>query len=93
MKFVKPKREVSKVFLHCSASSRPEHGDIEVIRQWHKQRGWSDVGYHYFIPFEGDIQSGRSIEKIPSAQKGHNTGSSASCVHGLKKSDFTLNQF
>ena len=93
MKFVKPNREVNKVFLHCSASARPAHGDVEVIRQWHKQRGWSDIGYHYFIPFEGDIQVGRNIEKTPSAQKGHNTGSIAICLHGLTKDNFTLNQF
>ena len=91
--FTKPKREIDRVFLHCSASSRPEHGKVSVIREWHKARGWSDIGYHYFIPFEGDLQVGRDIEKTPAAQKGHNTGTIAICLHGLHKHDFTLNQF
>lgn len=88
-----PKRPVSKVFLHCSASSNPKHADVAVIREWHLKRGFSDIGYHYFIPFDGAIQLGRPLEKIPSAQEGHNTGSIAICLAGLKPSDFTFQQF
>jgi len=91
--FTKPKRDIDRVFLHCSASSRAEHGKVSVIREWHKARGWSDIGYHYFIPFGGELQVGRNIEKTPAAQKGHNTGTIAICLHGLHKHDFTLNQF
>ena len=91
--FTKPKREIDRVFLHCSASPNPEHGDVEIIRAWHHQRGWSDIGYHYFIPFGGELQVGRDIEKIPAAQKGHNTGTIVICLHGLYKHNFTLNQF
>lgn len=91
--FIKPNRPVDRVFLHCSASSNKRHGNVEIIRQWHKQRGWSDIGYHYFIPFEGKIQIGRDIEKTPAAQQGHNTGTIAICLHGLKKTDFTYDQF
>jgi peptidoglycan hydrolase-like protein with peptidoglycan-binding domain len=91
--FEKPKREITKVFLHCSASNRPNHDDVEVIRSWHKQRGWSDIGYHYFIRADGTIEKGRNIESKPAAQKGHNTGSIAICLHGLYPQDFTLSQF
>ena len=66
--FTKPKRDIDRVFLHCSASSRPEHGDIEIIRDWHKRRGWNDVGYHFFIPFGGELQVGRNIEKYISCK-------------------------
>jgi len=91
--FVKPKREIDRVFLHCSASPNPEHGDVEIIRAWHHQRGWNDIGYHYFIPFGGELQIGRNIEKTPAAQQGHNTGTIAICLHGLYKHNFTLNQY
>ena len=93
IEFIKPKRQVDRVFLHCSASSRPEHGSVDVIKAWHLQRGWTDIGYHYFIPFNGEIQEGRPVEKIPAAQGGHNTGTIAICLHGLLKHDFTYNQF
>jgi len=91
--FIKPKRKVDRVYLHCSASPRPEHGDVSVIREWHKARGWNDIGYHYFIPFDGELQKGRSLEKSPAAQKGNNTKTIAICLHGLHKPNFTLNQF
>jgi N-acetylmuramoyl-L-alanine amidase len=91
--FTKPKRKIDRVFLHCSASSKPEHGDVDVIREWHHQRGWADIGYHYFIPFNGKLQVGRDIESIPAAQKGHNTGTIAICLHGLYMHNFTLNQY
>jgi N-acetyl-anhydromuramyl-L-alanine amidase AmpD len=83
IKFQKPTREVSKVFLHCSASDRPEHDNIEVIKEWHLARGFSDVGYHFFIRKDGTIEEGRPIEQVPAAQKGFNTGSIAICCHGL----------
>ena len=91
--FVKPKREVDRVFIHCSASSNPEYGKVSVIRAWHKERGWSDIGYHYFLPFSGEIKKGRSIEKTPAAQFGHNQNTIAICLHGLRKTDFTYDQF
>ncbi len=91
--FVKPKREIDRVFLHCSASSNPDHGNVKIIRAWHYRRGWDDIGYHYFIPLGGELQIGRDIEKIPAAQKGHNTGTIAICLHGLYKHNFTLNQY
>jgi len=91
--FTKPKREITKVFLHCSASNRPTHDNVEVIRSWHKQRGWSDIGYHFFIRADGTIEKGRDLESKPAAQKGHNTGSIAICLHGLYPQDFTVNQY
>ena len=92
MIYEKPIREVHKVFIHCSASDNPAHNDISVIKDWHVDgNGWSDVGYHYFITKEGYIQKGRPLERVPAAQKGHNTYSIAICLHGLE--NFTDNQF
>jgi len=94
IEFIAPKsRSVSRVFIHCSASSVPEHGNVNVIREWHLKRGWTDIGYHYVIPFSGEVQIGRDIELDPAAQKGHNANSIAICVHGLRVNDFTVNQY
>lgn len=88
----KPERTVYKVFLHCSASDNPKHDYPLVIEQWHRERGFSEIGYHFFIQKDGTICEGRSLEKIPAAQQGHNTGSIAICCHGLKKELFTDEQ-
>lgn len=37
---------VNWIILHCSAS---HYGNVEVFRQWHLDRDWSDIGYHWVI--------------------------------------------
>jgi N-acetyl-anhydromuramyl-L-alanine amidase AmpD len=91
--FSKPSRRVHRTFVHCSASDYPEHDNIETIRKWHLSKGFSEVGYHYFIHKNGQLSEGRSIEKTPAAQRGHNIGTIAICLHGLKKENFTEAQF
>ena len=91
--FKKPQRRVDRVFLHCSASDNPSHDNVKTIRRWHKERGFSDIGYHFFIHKNGKISVGRPIDKIPAAQYKHNTGTIAICLHGLKKEKFTQAQF
>lgn len=88
----KPKRKVFKVFIHCSASDNKDHDFAKVIENWHRDRGFSEIGYHYFIRKNGNVIEGRSLEKIPAAQEGHNTGSIAICVSGLAKEEFTKEQ-
>ncbi len=93
MTFKKPWRKVDRVFVHCSASDHPHHDDVSVMDKWHKQRGWSGVGYHFFIKKDGTLQAGRSLRKTPAAQGGNNRGTIAICLHGLQKSAFTEAQF
>ena len=90
--FKRPQRTVEKVFVHCSASSNPNVDAAEVDR-WHKQNGWAGIGYHYFIKTDGTLEEGRNLETTPAAQKGHNTGSIAICLNGLRRDDFTEAQF
>lgn len=92
MEFKKPKRRVSRVFIHCSAASRPSV-DAEEVDLWHRQRGWSEIGYHYFIKTDGTVEIGRDLEKTPAAQRFHNLWTIAICLNGLKPSDFTDRQF
>jgi len=92
--FQPPGRNVHTVFVHCSASDRTRDDDVSVMRRWHVNgNGWNDVGYHYFITKQGHIQAGRPVGKIPAAQYQHNSGTIAICLHGLKESLFTSQQF
>lgn len=94
MTFSKPRRAVSRVFIHCSASNHAHHDDVRWIRDFHvNEKGWSDVGYHNFITFAGVNQPGRPLERVPAAQGVHNRGSIAICLHGLHEEDFTEAQF
>lgn len=80
--FVIPKRFVNKIFIHCSASDRPEDDNVKTINQWHIARGWQEIGYNYYIDKQGRLWPGRELAKIPAAQHGYNTGSIAICCGG-----------
>lgn len=95
--FVKPKRPVTRVFLHCTAYG---HGDLmgkallDAVTSWHKARGFRTTGYHYLIDREGTlIPTYRGLEEIPAAQEGNNTGTIAICLDGLMQADFNEKQF
>jgi N-acetylmuramoyl-L-alanine amidase len=96
--FLKPRRTIKRVFIHCSATNLATHDDISVIRKWHTSpkpegRGWNDVGYHGFIKSNGLYQQGRDVSLTPAAQLGNNLETIAICLHGLNKEDFTPAQF
>lgn len=85
-------RKISKIIVHCSDSDYSHHDDISVIRKWHtEERGWKDVGYHYFIKSDGQVQVGRPVEQVGAHVKNHNRDSIGICLHGRKT--FTDAQF
>lgn len=88
--------KVEKIIVHCSAS---EWGCRNAIHQWHKDRGWNGIGYHFVIqnnkPFSdlyldsvnGAIEQGRCINLPGAHSKGDNHNSLGICLIG--KSDFS----
>ena len=69
-------RPINKIIIHCSATPEGRDVDVEDVRDWHmKGNGWIDVGYHYFIKLDGEIQTGRPIELVGSHTRGFNKGS------------------
>lgn len=76
-------RKVNLIVIHCSDSDNQAHDNIETIRKWHVQeRGWKDVGYHYFIRKDGTVHAGRSEDVIGAHVAGHNRGSLGICLSG-----------
>ena len=75
-------RELNKIIIHCSAT--PESVDVKTrtIKKWHLAQGWSDIGYHYIIELNGDIQIGRTIEKRGAHCNGYNNKSIGICYVG-----------
>ena len=76
-------RNIDLITIHHSGSDNPLHDRIEVIRKWHRDRGFSDVGYHYYINFEGGIFCGRPLSKKGAHTRGFNSKSIGICVGGL----------
>lgn len=74
--------KVNYLAVHCSAT--PPTMDIgdEEIKQWHLERGWSDIGYHVVIRRSGYVEYGRPFD-VPGAHvKGFNKNSIGICLIG-----------
>lgn len=75
-------RNINKIIIHCSATPEGREISADTIDQWHKQRGWSGIGYHYVVALDGCIEYGREITKQGAHVKGHNKGSIGICYIG-----------
>lgn len=75
--------EVKFIVVHCADSKSTMDVTTETLRQWHvKEKGWSDIGYHFFIKFDGSVHQCRS-EKYQGAHcKDVNDKSIAICIEG-----------
>lgn len=79
-------RTINRIIIHCSATPEGKDYTVDTIRKWHKQKGYSDIGYHYVIYRDGSIMKGRPLEKIGAHTVGYNTGSIGICyIGGLAK--------
>ena len=80
-------RDLNRVILHCSATPEGREVSVETIREWHtdpppRGRGWSDIGYHYVIHLNGEIEIGRPIEVQGAHVSGENEDSIGICYIG-----------
>ncbi len=80
-------REINKIIVHCSATREGENFEVAEIRKWHLARGFSDIGYHFYIDLYGEIHKGRDIAKIGAHCKGHNRNSIGICYCGGVEAD------
>ena len=80
-------REINKIIVHCSATREGENYEVAEIRKWHLARGFSDIGYHFYIDLYGEIHKGRDISKIGAHCKGHNRNSIGICYCGGVEAD------
>lgn len=81
------KRSIKELIVHCSATPEGKDYSVDTIRQWHLQRGFSDIGYHYVIYRDGSIHIGRDESIIGAHCTGHNTNSIGVCYIGGCASD------
>lgn len=66
-------RKINKIIIHCTATPEGREVTIKDLQRWHiEERGWSDIGYHYFIDLKGVVYPCRPLAKIGSHTKGEN---------------------
>ena len=77
-----PRKATDYIAIHCSASAPDPATDVKTIDRWHRQRGFTMVGYHYVIRTDGEIQKGRDEDAIGAHVQGFNSNSIGICMVG-----------
>ncbi len=90
---------VQYLFVHTAAADIP-NVDAAMIDRWHRERGWSGIGYHFVVlddrhatKPDGQVETGRSTSKNGAHVLGANGISLGICCagHGDRR-DFTQKQ-
>ena len=77
-------REITEVIVHCAATPEGKPFTVDDVRRWHRQQGWTDIGYHYVVGLRGELWLGRDvdIQGAHCAAGGHNRNSIGVCYIG-----------
>ncbi len=75
-------RKIDEIIVHCTATKARRSVSVAEIRQWHRARGFADIGYHYVIDIDGTVSVGRHESRIGAHCLGHNARSVGVCYVG-----------
>lgn len=75
-------RDIRKIIVHCTATPEGRHHTVADIDKWHRQRGFTCIGYHYVVYLDGSVHEGRDISRIGAHTSGHNATSIGVCYVG-----------
>jgi len=75
-------REINHIIIHCAATPEGRAVTAEEIKQWHLDKGWSDIGYHYVIELDGSVKLGRPLDREGAHTIGRNHDSIGICYVG-----------
>ncbi len=75
-------RKINRIIIHCAATPEGKDFTVQQIDQWHRQRGFRYIGYHFIIYRDGSVHEGRPIEEIGAHCKGYNANSIGICYIG-----------
>lgn len=72
---------IKELIVHHTDSDR-DTTTFEQIRQWHLQKGWVDIGYHFVFTADGKQHVGRPQTVMGSQALHHNSNALGLCVTG-----------
>ena len=76
------RKSTTMIIIHCSATREGQDIKAKTIKQWHLQRGFADIGYHYIIDLDGTIEKGRDESLVGAHCIGKNAISIGICYVG-----------
>lgn len=76
-------RSITLIIIHCSATRRGQSFGFVQCRDDHvRHRGFSDIGYHFYLTRDGRVHPGRPLERMGAHCQGHNRHSVGICYEG-----------
>ena len=75
-------RKINKIIIHCSATPEGRNVTVKEIDRWHRDRGFSQIGYHWVVYLDGTIHKGRDESLAGAHTVGHNADSIGVCYVG-----------
>ena len=80
-------RKIERIVWHTAAHGDAATGKVfnttaAQIDRWHRERGWSGIGYNVVIRLDGTIEYGRDPDKVPAALAGLNATTYHICFSG-----------
>lgn len=75
-------RKITEIVVHCSATPEGVNYTVKDITNWHKNRGFTTIGYHYVIYRDGSVHKGRNINISGAHAVDHNAHSIGICYIG-----------
>lgn len=96
---MKQRNRTDFIVVHCSATKPTMDIGAKEIRQWHLDKDWLDIGYHYVIRRDGTLENGRDLMAAGAHVAGFNSRSVGICLvggvsnTGRSENNFTKAQF
>jgi N-acetyl-anhydromuramyl-L-alanine amidase AmpD len=92
---MEPRSSTEYLVVHCSATKPSMDIGLREIKRWHvDDNGWRDVGYHYIIRRNGEVELGRSNRDTGAHAAGYNHKSISLCmVGGMAEDNSAENNF
>lgn len=75
-------RPFEYIAIHCSATKEGQDVKAKTISEWHKARGFNEIGYNFVVDLDGTIEIGRALNKVGAHVTGYNTKAVGICYVG-----------
>ncbi len=75
-------KKIDTIIIHCSATRMGQDVRASDIDKWHKERGFSMIGYNYVIDLDGTVEKGRPLSMNGAHCIGYNDHSIGICYIG-----------
>ena len=73
---------IHTIVVHYSATYADQNPTRNEIDGWHRERGFREFGYHWYIDRDGKLWEGRPEGTLGAHVRGHNSGTIGICWAG-----------